>query len=194
MAVNKPYGLDMFGSGQHSLVKYLPKLAEAVEAEELLTVHRLDKTTSGIVLLAKSRERHDQLTELFRTRKIDKRYWTLVCSVPEPKQGIINIPLSETELKGGRYRMTVNPDYRSSKSITNKRPRKKNALPAVTEYRVLGESKFHAALLEAKPITGYKHQIRVHLGLGLSCPIIGDHKYTYPTEVGKPQVSNATCS
>ena len=50
MAVNKPYGLEMFGSGQHSLEKYLPELARSVGAEELHQVHRLDKTTSGTVI------------------------------------------------------------------------------------------------------------------------------------------------
>ena len=51
MAVNKPFGLEMFGDRQHSLEKYLPKLAERVGAEELHQVHRLDKTTSGAVIL-----------------------------------------------------------------------------------------------------------------------------------------------
>ena len=51
VAVNKPFGLEMFGDGQHSLEKYLPKLAARVGAEELHQVHRLDKTTSGVVIL-----------------------------------------------------------------------------------------------------------------------------------------------
>ena len=56
MAVNKPFGLEMFGDRQHSLEKYLPKLAERVGAEELHQVHRLDKTTSGAVILVSSVE------------------------------------------------------------------------------------------------------------------------------------------
>jgi 23S rRNA-/tRNA-specific pseudouridylate synthase len=187
LAVNKPYGLEMFGKGHHSLEKYLPRLAKATGVEQLFEVHRIDKTTSGIVLLAKTKLMHKTLVDLFRQRKIDKRYWAIVRGVPEPRQGIINIPLSEMTMADGRYRLTVHPDYRKSKTITNKKNPKRSAVPAVTEYRVLEESAYGCGLLEVKPITGYKHQIRLHLGLGLNCPIVGDHKYTYADTIGKPQ-------
>lgn len=85
------------------------------------------------------------------------------------------MPIAEVSL-GDRYRMSV---------ITKQRGVR--ALPAVTEYRVLRSQKL-SALLEVKPITGFKHQVRVHLGLGLNCPVIGDHKFTDLDQMGKPQV------
>ena len=90
VGINKPYGLPMFGEEHlHSLEKYLPQLAKAADATELFQVHRLDSTTSGVLLLAKSREMHKTLCDLFRRRRIDKRYWTIVRGIPEPSKGIV---------------------------------------------------------------------------------------------------------
>ena len=101
-------------------------------------------------------------------------------------------------LPDGRIRRTIQPDYSThdggrgagkGQGIIENKPRLRSSaqiFPAVTEYRVL-KSFRHTSLLEVKPVTGYKHQIRVHLALGLGCPVIGDHKYTNLTEMGKPQ-------
>ena len=99
--------------------------------------------------------------------------------------GIINIPIGEVKI-GDRYRMSVQPDYNKSSIITNKKRSRKEIYPAVTEYKVL-KSKYKLSLLEVKPITGFKHQIRVHLGLGLGCPVVGDHKFTKVDSVSVPQ-------
>ena len=80
------------------------------------------------------------------------------------------------------------PDY-GSKGSGLRIPRKPGGEihPAVTEYKTLQTSGKLVSLLEVKPVTGYKHQIRVHLSLGLGCPVVGDHKYTSAGEMGKPQ-------
>ena len=189
VALNKPYGLQMFGDNMfHSVEKYQPMLAKHLNCEELFQVHRIDKVTSGILLLAKTKEMHKYLTELFRTRKIEKSYWTIVNGTPNPKEAVINIPMIEAN-SNGRFRMTILPDYKNesnlikTKKLSNITSR---TLPAVTNYRTI-KSKGNSALLEVKPITGYKHQIRVHLGLGLNNPVLGDHKYSNVFFDGKPQ-------
>ena len=166
MALNKPYGLEMFGAKlHHSVEKYLPSLAESLDCETLHQVHRLDKITSGILLLAKTKVKHEYLTNLFRKRQIQKTYWTIVNGTPQPSGGIINMPLCESKF-GDKFRMTVVPVYEKKKSLQG--PRKKirmtsDIFPVVTEYKTLKE-KENTALLEVTPVTGFKHQIRAHLG------------------------------
>lgn len=216
----------MTGSSESFVVlnRYLPFLATKFESPDLKPVHRLDKTTSGILLMAKTEERYEDLKRLFKDRRIDKTYWAIVRGVPEPSQGngcfllarktlicpslekqkklsrfigIINIPLAETSFEG-KYRMTVSPDYsefnrrdrnKGERDVWRKKtnPKRKEVFPAVTEYKVL-RSNVHMSLLEVKPITGYTHQIRAHLGLGLGCPVLGDHKYSDVTRIDRPQV------
>lgn len=188
VAINKLYGLEMYHKGSksfHSVDKYLPDLAKHFDVPELFVVHRLDKNTTGVLLLAKSKLMQTTLTDLFRQRKIDKRYWAIAKGEAEPSEGIINIPLAETRLNE-RFRMTVRPMYSKSDVITGLKSYKGHVLPAVTEYRVLS-SKHRMQLIEAKPITGFRHQIRAHLSLGIKCPILGDHVYDKIDSVGKPQ-------
>ncbi|TRY70793.1 hypothetical protein TCAL_04816 [Tigriopus californicus] len=188
VAINKPYGLEMYHKGSssfHALDKYLPDLAKHFDVPELLVVHRLDKKTTGVLLLAKSKLMQSTLTDLFRQRKIDKRYWAIAKGMAEPSEGIINIPLGEACLDK-RFRMTVRPLYSNSDIMTGLKNPKGQVLPAVTEYRVLS-LKHRMQLIEAKPITGFRHQIRAHLSLGIKCPILGDHVYDKVDSVGKPQ-------
>ena len=139
MAICKPYGLEMFGENlQHSVAKYLEPLAERLgNCQTLHQVHRLDKITSGILLLAKSESYHKFLVDKFRQRQIKKSYWALVIGTPVPKTGVIDIPLCEAKVNN-RYRITVLPDGHGNGMI--KKPKLKNAglaLPAVTEYSTL---------------------------------------------------------
>ena len=166
MALSKPYGLEMFGTHlHHSVEKYLPVLAESLDCETLHQVHRLDKITSGILLLAKSKAKHEYLANLFRKRQIQKTYWTIVNGTPRPSSGIINMPLCESKF-GDKFRMTVVPEYEKKRSLQEQRKKIRmtsDIFPAVTEYTALTE-KENAALLEVTPVTGFKHQIRAHLG------------------------------
>ena len=105
LILSKPHGLEMFNSKRHhhSLEKYLPHLADFSGCSTLYQVHRLDKMTSGILVLAKSQSRHDYLCKMFKQRLIQKNYWAIVNGTPHPAEGIINIPLCETQF-GDRYR------------------------------------------------------------------------------------------
>eukprot|EP00088_Acartia_fossae_P042949 TRINITY_DN4519_c0_g1_i4.p1 TRINITY_DN4519_c0_g1~~TRINITY_DN4519_c0_g1_i4.p1 ORF type:complete len:698 (+),score=131.65 TRINITY_DN4519_c0_g1_i4:40-2133(+) len=198
----KPYGLPMFGSAnksnEHNLEKYLPMLAKELGHAQLLEVHRLDATTTGVVLLATSEHRRKHLKQLLFERKIVKTYVAITNGIPRPSEGIINIPIGEGKIgnirngKGEvveRYRKTLRPDYSSkeNKIITNKKTSKADSSPATTEYRVLASNN-GASLVEVLMMSGVKHQIRVHLGLALGTPILGDNKYSYIDQLQKPQL------
>jgi 23S rRNA-/tRNA-specific pseudouridylate synthase len=141
--------------------------------------------------LAKTPERHQTLVDLFRRRRIQKFYWAILNGTPTPAEGIINIPLTDAKLNGGRFRMTVQPDYKHHSGLMAGKkygPTKRSTtFPAVTEYTVLKQF-CNASLVEIRPITGFKHQIRAHMGLGLTCPVLGDHKFSTIDFDGKPQV------
>ena len=103
LALNKPYGVSMFDDGVHSLDKYLPFLAGHAGCERLFMVHRLDKTTSGVILFAKTERMQSELKRLFKERKVDKRYWAVVRGVPAPDAGIIDIAVGPATLKVEYY-------------------------------------------------------------------------------------------
>jgi len=166
----------------------LPNLAERVGAEQLYEVHRLDHTTTGVVLYAKTKEMEQKLRKLFKEKKVQKTYICICNGVPQADSGFIDIPVGEGRI-GTRRRMTLRPDYSSNSSIINNK--KSYAVgsaisKAVTKYYVVS-CHDNASLLETKILSGKKHQIRLHLGLGLGCPILGDHKFSYPDQLGKPQ-------
>ncbi len=178
VALCKPYGLEMFGDKcQHSVEKYLPPLCDFLGCQSLYQVHRLDKTTSGILLLAKTKERHSFLVEKFRRRQIQKTYWAIVNGTPQPGEGVIKIPLGEAKVNG-RFKITVVPE--GSKRLPS------SLMPALTEYKTL-KHRENRSLLEVKPVTGFKHQIRAHLGLGLGTAVLGDHKFSSVQFDGRPQ-------
>ena len=89
VAVNKPYGLSMFGHGRHSVETLLPGLAEHLgisQHSDLRPVHRLDRVTTGVLLMAKTPDMHKHLTNLFRQRKVAKQYWAILNGTPVPDQ------------------------------------------------------------------------------------------------------------
>ena len=100
--------------------------------------------------------------------------------------------MAESNLGSDKYRMTVNPNFaqhnrnQSNPKDRKRNPRRDKVFPAVTEYKVL-KTVMHMSLVEVKPVTGFKHQIRAHLGLGLGCPVLGDHKYTSVKRMDLPQ-------
>ena len=72
---------------RHSIEKYVPALCQHLKTDNLFQVHRLDKNTTGIVLLAKTKDMHAKLVRLFRERKIEKSYWAILNGTPEPQEG-----------------------------------------------------------------------------------------------------------
>lgn len=129
-------------------------------ARDFGLLHRLDKQTSGLLIVGLQARAYDGLREQFEKRQVKKFYWAVAFKAPKKPSGVIRRPiLEETERK--------------------KTARISSAgKPAVTAYRVLqvGTAAGHAALIECRPVTGRLHQVRVHLE-SLGCPILGDDIY-----------------
>lgn len=125
-------------------------------------LHRLDKDTSGLLIVGLRTAAYDKLREMFVNREVKKYYWAICDGAPKHPSGIIKLPIAE-----GHGSMGTGPMKLAHISRTGK--------PAVTAYRVLdvGEA---AALIECRPITGRLHQIRVHME-AVGCPILGDLFY-----------------
>ena len=122
-------------------------------------VHRLDKDTSGVLVIARTGRAAKKLTESFKNRKTDKIYWALVKGKPSQSSGTIKAPLDkEPGTKGER--MAVSDDGKR----------------AVTDFKVVDSAAGEVTWIAFKPITGRTHQIRVHATL-LDTPIVGDGKY-----------------
>ncbi len=122
-------------------------------------VHRLDRDTSGIIVMAKNEKAHIFLQEQFKERTINKRYLALVDGAPPTPTGRVEAPIGRDPVR--RQQMAI---------LTPEKGRE-----AVTEYRTLKSYAKHT-LIEAHPLTGRTHQIRVHMAF-LKCPIVGDVLY-----------------
>ncbi len=161
IAINKPPGLaSQGGSGVYRHVDGLLDGLMGANGVRPRIVHRLDKDTSGVMLLARSIESARGLGHIFKGRDIRKIYWGLVCPAPEASEGTINAPLSKL---GGPLRENMAVDEEEGKK-------------AVTEFKVLEYAHKQAAFVAFWPRTGRMHQIRVHAAL-MGTPIIGDPKY-----------------
>jgi 23S rRNA pseudouridine955/2504/2580 synthase len=131
--------------------------------ERPLLVHRLDRDTSGIIVIAKRRAVAAALGKLFATRIVKKTYWAVVKGVPSPAQGKIDVALIKARSEDGdRMRASREGEEEDEKS-------------AVTQYSVLGKSKL-CAWVSLKPLTGRQHQLRAHMN-HIETPILGDNKY-----------------
>jgi len=164
LAVNKPAGMVVHpaaGVSQGTLVNvllaYCPQVADVGGMERAGIVHRLDKETSGLIVVAKDPQTHSALQRLFKRRQVRKTYVALVDGQVQPREGIIEVPIGRDPRV--RLRMTVSRTGR----------------PAVTQYRVVEVFPQHT-LLEVRPHTGRTHQIRVHLAW-LGYPVVGDRVY-----------------
>jgi 23S rRNA pseudouridine955/2504/2580 synthase len=123
-------------------------------------VHRLDRDTSGVMLLARNVRAAAQLSEAFRGKSARKIYWALVVGVPRPAQGKIDLALAK---EGGPAGERVAADYEGKR--------------AITLYSVVDRLGDKAAWLALLPLTGRTHQLRVHCAEAIGTPIVGDHKY-----------------
>ncbi len=161
IVINKPIGLAVQGGSniQVSLDDLAEKLKFGYEQKPKL-VHRLDKETSGIIIMARKTNVAAELSELFRTKQIAKQYLALVSGLPRPYEGIIDIPL-EKKYETENFEKT-------RKSDTGKK--------AVTLYKMLDHAGDVASLVQLDLVTGRTHQIRAHMSL-IGNPIFGDDKY-----------------
>ncbi|MBL0941853.1 MAG: RluA family pseudouridine synthase [Alphaproteobacteria bacterium] len=162
IVINKPYGLAVQGGTKTFL--HIDRLLEAFSEKDgqmPRLVHRIDKNTSGLLLLAKTLAASRFLTKAFYERKVHKTYWALVVGKPEKLSGQIKVPIAKLSGQNGE-KMAVALE---------------NGLEATTVYRVLQhDHNSGLTLLELKPQTGRTHQLRVHCGI-LNTPILGDGKY-----------------
>jgi RluA family pseudouridine synthase len=156
LAVNKPAGLPALPDGYHAEAPHLRGVLEPLFGR-LWTVHRLDRETSGVVVLARSAQVHRALNTQFQERQTAKVYHALVSGSPDWAEQRVDAPL------------LPNGDRRHRSIVSEK------GKPAVTLFKVL-ESFSGYALVEAQPKTGRTHQIRVHLA-HIGHPIVADGLY-----------------
>lgn len=166
LIVNKPAGMVVYpaaghssGTLVHAALAHAPELEGVGGEHRPGVVHRLDKDTSGLIVMAKNDRAHRWLQDQFRLRRAHKIYLALVDGKPPTPSGRIEAPI-------GR-----DPAHRKRMAITT--PNK--GREAVTEYFTREMFAQHT-LLEARPLTGRTHQIRLHLAL-IGCPIVGDGVY-----------------
>jgi 23S rRNA pseudouridine1911/1915/1917 synthase len=158
LAIDKPAGLPIHTTAKYFRNTLVAVLRERYPHEALQVCHRLDRETSGVLLVARGPEAASLLKRAFARRLVSKSYLALVHGVPSPAEGVIDLPLklldSPTHLMMG-----VQPD----------------GLPSLTRYRVVQSFAEHA-LVAASPETGRQHQIRVHLA-AIGHPVVGDKLY-----------------
>ena len=160
IAINKPAGLAVQGgSGMSKHIDAMLNSLRFEMKERPKLIHRLDKNTSGVLLLARSASAASFLTRAFKTRDVHKIYWAIVVGLPKIKYGKIDISL---EKQGGKFGEKVVAD--------------KNGKRALTYYRTVDNASNKSTWLAMMPETGRTHQLRVHCA-ELGTPILGDGKY-----------------
>ncbi|NWT73902.1 RUSD4 synthase, partial [Prunella himalayana] len=162
VVIDKPYGLPVHGGPgiKNCIADVLPILAKMLEnmkAEPLHLCHRLDKETTGVMVLARSKEAAEKIRLLFKTRQVEKIYWAIVLGDPDPVEGVVEIPIVEKEVQShqSHYKMTLAPNYRlcpEDGRVVRTRGNR-HAERAVTRYRRLAAASA-CSLLQLQPVTG----------------------------------------
>lgn len=160
IAVNKPAGLAVQGGSKTH--RHLDGMLDALQfdaTDRPRLVHRLDKDTSGLLILARDRRTAARLAELFQGRDVEKTYWALVVGVPDHEAGVIDVPLAKRGAEGKQRVESVDDGQN-----------------AETEFRILDHAARRITWLELRPRTGRTHQLRAHCR-AMGTPIVGDGKY-----------------
>ena len=162
IVLNKPPGLATQGGSKTT--KHVDGLLDAFVEDERTPrprlVHRLDKDTSGVLLIARTPGSAASFSKRFASRSARKVYWALVVGVPQLSEGVIDAPLAKQPGTGGE-KMHIDEE---------------NGAAAKTRYRVVDRAGQRAAWVELEPLTGRTHQLRVHMA-AIGHPIVGDGKY-----------------
>ena len=162
LAINKPPGLAVQGgTGTH---RHLDAMLDALRfdaPERPRLVHRLDRDTSGVLLLARSAKAAAALSRSFQSKQTQKLYWAIVAGVPKPARGTIDLGLAKRAGAGGREHVAQDEEAGQR---------------AVTSYQIVDAASPRAAWLALLPLTGRTHQLRVHC-VALGTPVLGDGKY-----------------
>ncbi len=156
--LNKPAGLAVQGGSKTT--QHIDGLLDALrfeKDEKPHLVHRLDKETSGVLVLARSANIAAKLTNAFKTHTVHKVYWAVVAGKPQFLSGKIDAPLTK-----GKEKVVIDFDHGEK---------------AVSVYEVIDSTGKKASWLALSPLTGRTHQLRVHLTEILKTPILGDNKY-----------------
>ena len=165
LVLNKPSGIAVQGgtkTTQH-IDRLLEGMGDGPETRPRL-VHRLDRDTSGVLVIAKRRSVAAKLGRAFQTRSVRKIYWAIVKGVPKPLQGKVEAALVKA----------AGPD---GDRVRKARPGEQDiAQSAVTHYAVVDRAGQAASFVSLKPVTGRQHQLRAHMAI-IGNPILGDEKY-----------------
>jgi 23S rRNA pseudouridine955/2504/2580 synthase len=163
IALNKPHGLAVQGGTKTTkhVDRLLSAWGEGLERPRL--VHRLDRDTSGVLLLGKGPEAAKRLSGAFARRQAKKTYWAIVIGNPKPAAGQIDLALKKSGIN----------DFEMMRPAD---PKEHGAEPAETAYVTLSRAAHRAAWMGLRPFTGRTHQLRAHMA-ALGHPILGDPKY-----------------
>jgi RluA family pseudouridine synthase len=164
LVINKPSGLLSIRDGYNPK---LPNLSDLLITEygRVLTVHRLDKETSGVIIFCRTAAAHISLNQQFQERKNTKTYHAMISNCPPWENALVCFPL---RINGDRSHRTI-IDYYSGK-------------PAATKFRVIC-SYSHCTIIQAEPLSGYTHQIRIHLS-SIGHPVLLDQLYGKKGDIG----------
>lgn len=168
LVIDKPAGLpvDPPRDGGLSMENHLDSLRFGFQRWPT-PVHRLDRDTSGCLLLARNPKAHARFQQAFEAGVVQKRYLAVLDGVPDGEEGLIDLPLAKVSSAEAGWRMV--PDPRGK--------------PARTRWRLI-EARGGRALMEFRPETGRTHQIRVHAASGLGAAVVGDPVYGRTDPVG----------
>jgi tRNA pseudouridine32 synthase/23S rRNA pseudouridine746 synthase len=161
IVLDKPAGLavDPPRDGSRCLVDYVDELRFGFRRQPL-AVHRLDRDTSGCLLLARNPKAHKRFAAAFEASAVRKTYLAVLDGVPAETEGSVDLALAKISSKEAGWRMVPDPDGKR----------------AVTAWRVVGQANGRA-LVRFEPETGRTHQLRVHAASGIGVPILGDPVY-----------------
>lgn len=178
LALNKPPGLAVQGGSRTTV--HVDGMLDALQFEAKdrpRLVHRLDRDTSGLLVLGRTAGAAAKLAESFRRRETMKLYWAILVGVPKAEKGRIDLPLAKTAVgRHGRESMAVDHE---------------DGDDAVTDYVVADTVGKHIALVVLRPLTGRTHQLRAHCA-AMGTPILGDTKYGVRADAeGLPEEAGA---